>query len=873
MNYSPERIAIPTLLQPLFTGLLILGLSGWTCAEEGRPQSKNAAPTLGMNAGDKATAFIRKYCLDCHGGEHPEGDRRLNDLAVDFIANRAMAERWQEVLHQLQLGEMPPADAPQPAEEERQQVVGWIERQMVDAISRERARGGKVVQRRMNRHEYLHAVRDLFGFREGDFDPTSAFPAEEEADGFRNNGAVLRTSSYLMEQYFAAADMVLQRAYDEARVEGPAKSQTWICVPETYKLGAVATGIGVTKTTPPRIYVSQGIRSHETDYKPKLFLDQLTASGVPHSGWYEVEVDVAGMNRRHPYGSNLMPGYLRPLYPNPKVFFDPDSPMLLSIGQEKFRPLSETRRVAPKFQATAEVPDDTSKTIRFRVWIDRGNSPYLCFANGPAEGTKMQFVTNQLHKFDPGVPRISPKVRNNLTERFKRNEPYYDRYKGPELHIARITVSGPAPQESAPDALRLLFATVTPGETDVSAVDLRAELCRIATRLFRRPVAVEEIERHAKVIESRLAQKMTYAQAAYPAFKALLCAPDFLFLVEPADAGKALDARQLATRLSFFLWSSVPDTALSTKADDGSLAQPAVLAAEVNRMLQDPKSERLAQHFTEQWLGLNKLGSMAPGMEKFPDYYLFRLEPAMKEETWRFFHEHLSRNLPATGLVNAQFTYANEGLSRLYGLAPLTGEHLRRVSLPADAGRHGLLGHASVLTVTSNGVETSPVIRGVWLLKNVFGTPPSPPPPDVPALEPDIRGSTTIRDLLARHRAVKACNSCHQRIDPLGFALENFDPIGRSRVAYPNGVPIDTSAVYRGTRLSGAGDIRTYLLNHPSLLTRHVAKMMLTYALGRSLDFPDQPHVDRIVQAWEGKGNGVKDLVLLIAESELFRSH
>lgn len=243
----------------------------------------------------------------------------------------------------------------------------------------------------------------------------------------------------------------------------------------------------------------------------------------------------------------------------------------------------------------------------------------------------------------------------------------------------------------------------------------------------------------------------------------------------------------------------------------------------------------------------------------------------MKEETWRFLAELIRTNKPVTALLDADFTYLNAGLARLYELPGVAGDQLRRVSLPADSPRRGLLGQASILTVTANGVETSPVKRGVWLLEKLFGTPPSPPPPNVPPIEPDIRGATTIRQQLEKHRSVQACADCHAKIDPLGFALEAYDPIGHFRSAYPNGAAIDATGEYRGQPVNSPADIRGYLIQHPDLLAQNLAHRLLMYALGRPLGFADQPALRRLQADWKAKGYVLRELVHLIASSELLR--
>jgi hypothetical protein len=383
-------------------------------------------------------------------------------------------------------------------------------------------------------------------------------------------------------------------------------------------------------------------------------------------------------------------------------------------------------------------------------------------------------------------------------------------------------------------------------------------------------VGSEDIAPYVSAVKNRLDGKTLYADAARPVFKAMLCSSEFLFLTEPQTDAKAITPMQLATRLSYFLNAGPPDDELRAVAAKG-LLDAATIRSETDRMLNSSRGDRFLRLFTEQWLGLNKLGTMPPAKETFPSYHIDRLEPAMREETWRFIAEIIRTDQPVTAIVDADFTYLNAGLARLYDFPAVSGDRLQRVRLPNDSPRRGLLGHASVLTITANGVETSPVTRGVWLLEKLFGTPPSPPPPDVPPIEPDIRGATTIRQQLEKHRNVQACADCHAKIDPLGYALEAYDPIGHFRSAYPNGAAIDTTGEYRGQTISSPADIRIYLVDHPELLAHNLAHRLLTYALGRPLGFADQPALRRLQSDWKAKNYTLRELIHIIAISELLR--
>ena len=851
-----SHILLPPFFCLSFFGLLSISL----CAEDTTPL--------------KPDAFLSTYCLDCHDGDVQKGDRRLDDLPLKVGTDIAIAERWQEVLHQLQLGEMPPAKKKQPTDDERRALLAWIEEQLIHAQTSAQDRGGQVVHRRLSRAEYLHTMQDLFGF-DGDFDPTTSFPGDEELEGFRNIGSALRTSRHHLEQYLKAADAVLDHAYDLADVKGKPEAKQWKDSADKMCDLNDAFGLGVISAEkakgPAYIHLSHGLRNQELIFDSKLFLSRLGDTGVPHSGWYEVEVEATAANRHHPYGKDLMLGGLTPYYKDMKSYYDESQPMQLGIGRQgEGMKGNGWRLIPPNIIHATELPDDRYITVRARIWLDRGTVPYISWIDGPPKGTRGQFISTKLYKYDRSVPKIDKHVWENLALRAERDKLYRHLYQGPEVRVHYWQITGPMRDDKVHPARTLLFAKIAPDEKQIEPERLQSELQALASRLFRREVTGEDIAPYASAVQKRLDGKTRYADAARPVFKALLCSSEFLFLTEPESDAKTITPMQLATRLSYFLTAGPPDETLRSLASKGQIDAKAIIT-ETDRLLDSPRGDRFLRLFTEQWLGLNKLGTMPPSKETFPAYHIDRLEPAMKEETWRFIADLIRTNKPVTALVDADFTYLNAGLARLYELPNVSGDHVQRVSLPTDSPRRGLLGQASILTITANGVETSPVKRGVWLLEKLFGTPPSPPPPDVPPIEPDIRGATTIRQQLEKHRSVQACADCHAKIDPLGFALEAYDPIGHFRSAYPNGAAIDTTGEYRGQPISSPADIRAYLVKHPNLLAQNLAHRLLTYALGRPLGFTDQPALRRLQADWKAKHHNLRELIHLISTSDLIR--
>lgn len=462
-------------------------------------------------------------------------------------------------------------------------------------------------------------------------------------------------------------------------------------------------------------------------------------------------------------------------------------------------------------------------------------------------------------------------------------------YDGPGLFVGDVEIEGPLEEWPPPSRTNLL------GDCDPATAtleDAKAILTRILPRAFRRQVTDDDLAPLIELVRASLDAGKSFEEALRLGLKGVLCSPEFLFLDEPGR--ETLADHALATRLSYFLWSSLPDAELFALATNGKLNQPDVLRQQVDRMLADPRADRFTENFTGQWLKLREIDFTLPDQKLYPDYDEL-LKRSMVEESHRFFREILDRDLSLATFIDSDFTFLNERLARHYGIEGVTGQALRKVSLPPDSVRGGVLTQAAVLKVTANGTTTSPVLRGVWVLDNILGTPSPPPPPGVPAVEPDVRGATTIREQLDKHRDVASCAHCHRHIDPPGFALESFDVIGGWRTNYRtlgNGKWLDRDPRYPhrhvGYRLGpevetgGRGpddrefaDIRDYkrlLLEDPDRIARCLAGKLLTYALGRGLGFSDRPTVERIVGTVKERNYGFRTLLHEVVQSDLFRS-
>lgn len=481
-----------------------------------------------------------------------------------------------------------------------------------------------------------------------------------------------------------------------------------------------------------------------------------------------------------------------------------------------------------------------------------------------------------------------------------------DEYKGPGLFIGDIQVEGPLEEWPRPSRTKLL-GDIDPAHGTLE--DIRRILLRILPRAFRRATVEAEAKPYVALAKQALDEGLSFEKALRRGLKGMLCAPEFLFMEESLNrlaetsaggsgpnAIKRIDDFALATRLSYFLWSSLPDDGLLSLAGRGELHKPSVLKSQVERMLDDAKSDRFVDNFTGQWLRLRDIDFTVPDQSLYPEYNQL-LRQSMLDETHAFFREILDHDLSVRNFIDSDFVTINQPLADFYGISDVKGLEVRRVELPQDSVRGGVLTQASVLKVSADGTRTSPVLRGVWILKYFYGTPSPPPPATVKAIEPDIRGATTIRQQLAKHRAHENCNRCHRKIDPPGFALESFDVIGARRVWYrtrqggkyfkkprhpqaPNanvlyrrGPDVDPSGTMPdGRTFAGIREYKRLLLEDDTAMARSLTRLLLTYCLGRQLGFSDRPEVDRIVANVKAKGYGLRLLIHEIVQSETFRT-
>lgn len=793
----------------------------------------------------KVKPFLGKYCIDCHGAKKQKGDRRFDELNGKIVDDNSLVD-LQDVLDQLNLSEMPPEDAPQPSVVERRTAIRWL----TSAIesyhrTREATHEGSVL-RRLNSREYRNTVRDLLHLNMTMFDPTITFPRDQITEHLDTVGDTLVTSGSLLQQYLLAAEKVVNKAIFP--LEKPAV-QKWVFrdgfrqQPEIDQVHRKSNGF-----KHMTLYDVVGADKPEGAYGPI----HAFADGVPHDGYYEIKLKAEALNRKHDYPIDFLGT-------------DPDEPLRLGIvaGNKDAGTLHLPQPIEPLL-AEIELADE-QKWYTVRVWLDSGFTPRFTFRNGLMD---VRSLWGKLaREFGDRFPRRKTKgiVDNRINGITHGNLP--------QIRIHEIEIEGPFYDEWPTAGQRVIFGDDFDGTFNEEALTeeiLRDRLASFASAAYRRPVSSDEVDRILHVVNARRAAGRSTMDAFGDGLAAVLCSPAFLYL-EAGDQRNEFSSHGLASRLSYFLWSSMPDQELRDLAKGEKLDQPQILTAQVDRMLNDGRADSFIEGFLNSWLTLRDLGATLPDRTSFRSFYHYDLDSAMREETRLFVRELIAQNLSIENFLDSDFTFLNKRLAEHYGIeASLSGGGFQKVSL-TDRRRGGLLGQASILTVTANGIDTSPVVRGVWLLENILGTPPSPPPPDVEPIDPDVRGATTIRDQLEKHRSVPSCNDCHRKIDPPGFALENFDPIGAWRTSYGRGKPIDASGqLATGQEFKDVAEFKKLLLARKDQFTRALTTKLLAYSLGRHVGLAERPHVDRIVASLSEHGDGFRDLIKLVVTSEPF---
>ncbi|MDE0768869.1 MAG: DUF1592 domain-containing protein [Opitutaceae bacterium] len=758
------------------------------------------------------TPFFESHCIKCHGDKKQKGDVRLDHLETDF-SRPEIAVAWQDISDMLIIGDMPPEEEERPDSTALSEIIDAIDTRLRSA-AKQQGHGGRIEIRRLSHSALDNTVKDLLGI---DLRLSANLPADPELDGFNNLAVTLDANPEMVLKLQNNAQIIAKRSI----VSGPDVRENRI-----YTLGTIGHGNNVEERDDFIVTSSSRDRKH---------VMWPTGFSAPQNGLYRIRIEGYVRDFRTELESKgIEYTYLSDRYEKSlkqRERRKEGEPGLISIVSIQ---ASEARHMD-----AASVP---GRRVGYAYIGDRVESQIV--------DVRLQKGENiMIHYASAAVLNQSPTARVQGKEMLVADL----------LHVKAIEVSGPEIDSWPPPAHQKLLGSSKTKNESIADFLLQA---------FRRPVPENTVRNFEQLYSTGIKQGLTEEESMRNVVEGALCSPRFLFNY---DRGTGNDAWALANRLSYFLWNSMPDRELLKLAEKGQLLKPKTIRKQVMRMLADERMERFALDFTGQWLGLKDIELMRPDPKLYEDYDPL-LESLMRQESEQFFIHVLNKNLPIASFLDSEFVMINERLSKHYEIEGVKGDRFRRVSLEKDSKRGGLLGQASILKLTSNGTRTSPVVRGVWILENILGDPPSPPPADVEPIEPDVRGSKTIYEMLSKHREIETCADCHQSIDPWGFGLEHFDAIGAYRKNYRNKKPVYAKGSVPGGSFDGAEDMKQVLLDRSDQFTRTLTEKLFTYALGHPLTFSERIVADDIAAENLAQKDGLKDLLVAICASPLFRS-
>ena len=793
--------------------------------------------------------FFTEHCTKCHGEKKQKGDLRVDTLTIDFESPKIMAH-WEEIMNRINSGDMPPEEEKQPKPDEIARVSEWIAGQLHEAEVALQASGReRVAFRKLSREEYANTIRDLLGVNFDVKSPTG-LPEDPDWHGFERIGSVLTLAPAHIEKYLAAADVILDEALS-IRPEPKREVIAWKPFDMRWKSFAPE-------------YQARGIAEQvRIEIVPNNYTTDTWPLEIKTTGMYVLRMKLSGLR---PEGGRA---------PRLKVYMSSIDKTLI--------------------EQDVDAPEDQPITVEARVHLVAGKYPIRIINSVPGPNPEGRRSRHS------GTPNAFTTTRNRVPWQLKLTDDDFKPIQ-PTLIIDAVEWDGPI-VDSWPTAAhqRIFFG----GESMTKDAAYAGEIvARFAESAWRRPVQAAEVDRLLKPVEQAVQLGDSFEVAVKHGLMAALCAKSFLYLeegnvargadVSSAGAGSAAETAaprltggtpapltdyQLASRLSYFLWSTAPDPPLLDLARAGKLHETDTLRGEARRMLRDPKAAALAESFPRQWLQLRKVGMFAPDKALYPEYDE-NLEQSMIAETVSFFGEVLKRNGRLREFLDSDWTLLNERLAAHYGISGIRGDAMQRVSLRPEQQRGGLLTQAAILSLTSDGTRHRPVHRGVWMLESIIGKPPPPPPANVPALDtpaPNTR-KTTVREKLEQHRADPNCTACHQKIDPLGLAFDNYDAIGRWRTVetMKDGAGADPAVDPGGTLADGrkfadARALKQLLVADLDKFAAAFIEKLATYALRRGVTFTDREELKRIAEKAKATDYQLASLIESLVSSPLFQ--
>jgi hypothetical protein len=853
---------------------------------------------LQASRAEESAAFFKTHCFECHDKETHEAGLDLTTLKLDLASPENFA-RWVKIHDRIQSGEMPPKKQPRPPAEEKVAVLKSLKQSLLDA---EKVRLGdqpRTGLRRLTRAEYENTIRDLFDM------PGIALqgnlPADGSAHGFDKNSDALDISHVNMAKYVQAADHILNLAI-ATQPKPPAVQKRRISLANSggFVAHVIMNGDGVLLKD----------KKPDPEFPPAGEQNHLDEGAHERMGSFRNGASV-GLFRHE--DESLSPYFIEHVTIYPGRYrvrtslwsFQWDKGQVLpSRGTEAAR-LSVVQLTGdgrggqhPSYVlGYFDAPSTNSQEHELVTWLNHNEiigfnvASLAPVANYNRKGRAMAFtgpgiacdwldIEGPLHDVWP--PRSHRMLFGDLPlEEFK-----------PEAHPGvrpptRLQVRQLGAGRNRPDPSQGLWTV----KSDKPLDDADHLLTSFLPRAFRRPVKEEVRKAYVAKVDDRLKAGDSFEMAMRWAYRAALCSPDFLYHVEPV--GK-LDSYALACRLSYFFWNSQPDETLTKLAETRKLHEPAVLKDETERLLKDPKSQRFIEDFLGQWLKLRQIAATDPDRKLYPEFNPY-LQDSMVAETRAFFRELIEKDLDASHLVRSDFAMLNEKLAMHYNIPGISGSQVRRVDLPKGNPRGPFLTQAAILKITANGTTTSPVPRGAFVMARLLGQEPDPPPPNIPAIEPDVRGAKTIREQLDKHRSDATCAACHAKMDPPGFALEAFDVIGGWRdryrsigdgdpaprgsidpfigISFKLGPQVDASGVLPDERkFKDVAELQEILAANPERLLGNLTEQLATYAAGREMTFTDRDEVATIVERTQKSGGGIRTLLHELVQSPIFQT-
>ncbi|MEJ7711811.1 MAG: DUF1592 domain-containing protein [Pyrinomonadaceae bacterium] len=780
--------------------------------------------------------FLEKNCYMCHSSQLKSGELNLEayKTALGVVKDRVT---WEHVLQKVRSGEMPPKGMPRPDEAELKAFTNWVESEFERSDQLAKPDPGRVTARRLNRAEYNNTVRDLLGV---DLHPADDFPQDDSGYGFDNIGDVLSLSPVLMEKYLVAAEKVARTA-----LFGPEQLK-----PTLLRLRVQGRRIDPA-TIPQSDYDLTGLSLPNAIHVAHRF---------PVDGEYIIRVFLGGV--RPASSEPLQLGLWIDGKQTQTVAFDPEGVASFSDDRQDFAGMTQEFR-------TKITAGDHSVAVSILRMYEGLPASY----GGPSPSKRPS----------PPAPEFEPRPNEKperTAERRKRFEARItEKVPVNEARVNSLEVGGPYEQVKGP-AAGSLKKVYTCGHLNGHHQSrcTRKIVSDLAHRAYRRPVTPQEVVRLLGLVSTVQQKGDSFEEGLALALQAMLVSPHFLFRIEKdqkttgvVDGAHPISQHELASRLSYFLWSSMPDEELMRLADLQQLRKPAILAAQVQRMLKDPKSSALIENFGGQWLELRRLESIKPDRERFTEFDEY-LRLSMRHETEKFFESIVREDRSILDFIDGNYSFINERLAQFYKIPGIKGPEFRRVDLSGNTQRSGVLTQASILTVSSYATRTSPVLRGKWVLENILNAPPPPPPPGVPNLdEAAVGASASLRQQLEQHRQNVTCSSCHSRMDPLGFGLENYDAIGGWRTQ-DGKFPIDASgSLPDGRSFTGSHELKVILKTDRDAFAQGLTEKLLTYALGRGLENYDKRTVKEIARQMPANNYQFSSLVLEIVNSLPFQ--